>query len=289
MNTDNWSYGYEIEWGDIDRRLKIPENLGKWEYCETDIINLHEPYKLIACDPLGINPPFGGEINTVPTKSWQDQVDKIMDIYNFFIKNNNNPSVNCISHSHIHVHIPGLIDNIDLLKKLMKYIKVNQELTITAGSKFVSHPNMKKLKNCTLYTKYDGGRRMPTYMLDNIINLSTDFKSFIKHHCTGKDGISMGRPFRYAINTYSLKHNETIEFRFFRGSNKKKEIFDMFKFVSNFLKSALSDQKPVLDILKEYDYEFPNLNFRTDQWIGYLKTKYNKDRGQKKRTGLVKI
>ena len=60
---------------DIDRRLNIPENLGKWEYCETDIINLYEPYKLIACDPLGINPPFGGEINTVPTKSWQNQVD----------------------------------------------------------------------------------------------------------------------------------------------------------------------------------------------------------------------
>ena len=75
----------------------------------------------------------------------------------------------------------------------------------------------------------------------------------------------------------------------FYVSERLKEIFDMFKFVSNFLKSALSDQKPVLDILKEYDYEFPNLNFRTDQWIGYLKTKYNKDRGQKKRTGLVKI
>ena len=39
MNIDNWSYGYEIEWGDIDRRLKIPENLGKWEYCETDIFD----------------------------------------------------------------------------------------------------------------------------------------------------------------------------------------------------------------------------------------------------------
>ena len=39
------SWGYEIEWGDIDRRIKIPENLGSWEYAETDIVNLKEPFK----------------------------------------------------------------------------------------------------------------------------------------------------------------------------------------------------------------------------------------------------
>ena len=287
--SNNFTYGFEIEWGDIDRKLKIPEHLGKWEYCETDIVNILEPYKYVACDPLGIEPNFGGEINTIPTKTWQEQVNNIMSIYDFFIKNNNTPTVNCISHSHIHVHIPNLIDDIHLLKKLMLYIKTNQEIAITSGSNFIPHPNMKKLKNCTLYTKYDGGRRMPNYMLNNIINLSYDFPSFIKQHCTGKDGVSMGRPFRYGINTYSLKHTKTIEFRFFRGSIDKKEISDMFFFVEQFLYNALNEQKPIQEILNKYFFSFPQLNFSTAQWNGYLKTKYNKDRGQKKRDGYIKI
>jgi len=79
-DTNNFTYGYEIEWGDIDRRLTIPEHLGAWEYAETDIVNIHEPYRFIACDPLGEVPPFGGEVNTKPTATWQEQVDRIMEL-----------------------------------------------------------------------------------------------------------------------------------------------------------------------------------------------------------------
>ena len=77
INIDNWTYGYEIEWGDIDRTIKIPESLGSWEYAETDIVNLYDPVKNIACDPLGLNPTYGGEINTKPTKTSKQQIDKI--------------------------------------------------------------------------------------------------------------------------------------------------------------------------------------------------------------------
>jgi hypothetical protein len=165
----------------------------------------------------------------------------------------------------------------------MVYIKNNQDTAIQAGSNYIPHPEMKKLKNCTMYIKYDGGRRMPDYMIDNIINLSHDFKDFIKHHYTGKDGISTGRPFRYAINTYSLKHTKTIEFRFFRATINKKEIHDMFLFVERFMSSALGDHKPTWQILKEYDFNFPQLNFNPRQWKNYLATRYDKSRGKKKR------
>ena len=46
ISSNNFTYGFEIEWGDIDRKLKIPEHLGKWEYCETDIVNIS--YKNLA-------------------------------------------------------------------------------------------------------------------------------------------------------------------------------------------------------------------------------------------------
>jgi len=40
-----YKLGYEIEWGDIDRTLEIPSQLGTWENAEIDIVNIHEPYK----------------------------------------------------------------------------------------------------------------------------------------------------------------------------------------------------------------------------------------------------
>ena len=79
-DSKNFTWGMEIEWGDVDRRLEIPAHLGSWEYAETDIINLKEPYKNVCCDPLGLEPPFGGEINTKPTKTWQEQVDRYFEL-----------------------------------------------------------------------------------------------------------------------------------------------------------------------------------------------------------------
>ena len=81
--SDKYTWGYEIEWGDVDRRLTPPENLGKWEFAETDIVNIHEPFKYIACDPLGTDPYMGGEINTKPTATWREQVDRVMQLHDF--------------------------------------------------------------------------------------------------------------------------------------------------------------------------------------------------------------
>ena len=283
MNIDNWSYGYEVEWGDINRKLKVPSHLGSWEIAETDILNLKEPNKYIACDPLGIKPCFGGEINTTPNINYNDQVNKILELYKFFKENGSDPTTSCINHGHVHIHIPGLIENTNLLKKLIIYIKKNQKITVDACYKFYSQPIMKKLKGCTAYLKLDGGRLMPDFMCDNIINKSENFQHFIKLHSAGKDAISLGRPFRYAINTYCLKHTKTVEFRCFRATIKKKELEDQFKFVTKFMSHALTDHKPVFKILQEYEYDFPPFNFSAKEYVGWLNTKYDKSRGEKKR------
>jgi len=52
-DKNTFTYGAEIEWGDIDRRMEIPPSLGKWEYAETDVVNIYPPYQYLACDPLG--------------------------------------------------------------------------------------------------------------------------------------------------------------------------------------------------------------------------------------------
>lgn len=280
-NKETFTYGYEIEWGDIDRRLPIPEELGTWDNSETDILNLYPPFELVATDPLGIEPYMGGEINTKPTKTWEEQVERISSIKKLFTDAGNTPSSSCVNEGHIHIHVPGLKDDIEGLKRLIKYIHYNQEDTIEHCGKFEEYPDMKGSKNAKSYLKYDIGRKMPEYMVNNILTKSTDFPSFIKMQCAGKNGVSMGRPFRYAINTYCLKHTDTIEFRCFRSTTKENELISKFKFVEEFIFSALNDGKPVKNILSEYEYEFPKFYWDKKEYDAWVETKYPKERGKK--------
>ena len=283
-DTEDFTYGYEIEWGDIDRRISIPEELGAWEYAETDIVNIHEPYRLVACDPLGLEPPYGGEINTKPTRTWEEQVDRIMQIHDLFVDAGNQPSASCVNHGHLHVFVPGLKDDIDALKRLTAFIKANQKDTIEACYQFRDGGGMKSAKGATTYLKFDGGREMPDYMCDNIANLATDFDSFIKMHAAGKDGVSMGRPFRYAINMYCMKHTGTIEFRCFRSTTDRKQIEDQFKFATAFIDAALNGSwASVREILDYYDFDFPPFIWDLNEYAGWINTKYDKSRGEKKR------
>jgi hypothetical protein len=249
--SNKFTYGMEIEWGDVPRYFSIPDHLGTWEYSERDIINLRYPYQYVCADPLGQTPPVGGEINTKPTRTWMEQVDRYFELQKLFEDNGTPPTVCATTHTHIHCRVPGLRDDIDALKRLTKYIKENQTKAIDYVYGFYDHPEMRGAKGTKMYLKFDGGRPIPEYMTDNIINLSTDFNSFIKMHAAGKDGVSMGRPFRFAINMYALKHIDTIEFRLFRGTLKRNEVESCFRFVQDFLNAALNNGSSVEDLISE--------------------------------------
>ena len=286
MNYDpkKFTYGMEIEWGDVPRSFSIPENLGSWEFSERDIINLRDPYKYVCADPLGETPPFGGEINTKPTKTWEEQVDRYFELQQLFEKEGHQPTVGATAHTHIHCRVPNLRGDIDSLKRLTKYIKENQADAIDRVYGFYEHNQMKGAKGAKMYLKFDGGRPMPDYMSDNIINKATDFDSFIKMHAAGKDGVSMGRPFRFAINMYALKHIDTIEFRLFRGTLDRTELESCFRFVRDFLDAALNDGPTVNELIDQNKYKFPPMIWDLNQFIGWNNTKHPEDRGEKVRT-----
>ncbi len=282
-NSKDFTWGYEIEWGDIDRRIDIPKHLGSWEYAETDIVNIHPPFQYKACDPLGTDPYMGGEVNTKPTKTWMQQVERILEIKALFEANGNTPSASCVNHGHLHVFVPGLKDDIESLKKLTSYIRENQDTVIKNCYNFYDTNDMKNYKNAKMYLKLDGGRTMPDYMSSNIISGATDFEHFIKLHAAGKDGVSMGRPFRYGINTYCMKHTGTIEFRCFRSTTKREEIESQFRFVEMFMEAALNDGPSANEILSDNSFKFPPFIWDASEYDGWIKTKYDKSRGEKKR------
>ena len=285
FDRNTWTYGAEIEWGDVDRNLILPPELGSWEYSETDVININPgPYQFVACDPLGTTPSMGGEINMIPTHTTAKQVENIMMLLKWFRGQGNDPTPSSVSHLHIHVRIPGLRDDIDALHRLAKYIRDSQEIVIPFVSRYYDHPSFKKFPGALSYYKYDGGRRVPQWMSNNMMK-AKDFDDFIKMHAAGKDGVSMGRPFRYAINTYCMKHIDTIEFRMFRASIDYSQIKTCFDFVQSFMNAALNTGEDISEILFGYEKtHFPPMIFRDAEYIGWQKTKHPKERGKKVRT-----
>ena len=282
-DSANFTWGAELEWGDIPRDLQIPDHLGSWEYTETDVLNLLPPYALRAADPLGLNPPVGGEINTKPTLGWQKQVERIMEIKNWFEGQSYTPTASFISHTHAHVFIPGLREDLSALKKLVAYIRDNQHDVLRHCYQYEDHPTMKgAAKGAKMYLKYDSGRPMPDYIIQNLLTLSQDFNHFIKLHGAGKNGVSMGRPFRYGINTYCLKHTGTVEFRCFQNTVEQKELESIFKFCEEFISAALNDGPNVIDILRSGNYNFPAYKWNREYWDAFVDTKWDKSRSLKK-------
>ena len=270
-----WTWGYEIEWGDIHRNLEIPKHLGSWDYCETDIVNLNGEYRGTASDPKGLSPPVGGEINVRPTNSIQEQVDRIMEIHDFFVENGDQPTSGIINHGHAHVHVPGLKDNPAGLRNLMRYIKRNQHSTMKHCYQFQEIAGMAE----KTYLKHDGGRIHPEWLLDNLIEHTTSFDEFLRIHCRGKDAFGKVsiRPFRYGVHTYAMKNSNTIEFRCFRSSVDRFEIESCFKFMEKFIDAALNGGPDVEQIIAENNFRFPPFDYDHEMAVSWRETYKGKD------------
>jgi hypothetical protein len=287
---ETFSYGFELEIGDVPKGMELPEEWGEWEWAETGIVNQIGSYWGVAADPRGENPPVGGEINTQPTAGWRKQAENLVSILDHFRDQGYTPTVSCVSCGQPHVHVPGMTEDIEALKNLTRYIKDNQDDFLKAVSQFQYDPRMKQTKQGLRYLRDEcGGTLRPEWQSDNILNLATDFDSYIFQHMAGKNGTSRGRPLRHAINTYCLKHTKTVEFRSFRATVNEKHFHDSFKFVERFMDAALNGGPSVKEILSEYDYEFPPFEYDHDLYVSWEKTKWPAERGIKKRRFLKAV
>lgn len=280
----NFTYGFELEVGDVDRSIIIPPELGAWESSERDIVNLREPYRYVAADPLGISPPVGGEMNVYPSHTPKGLVKNITDALDLFRRAGSDPTFCCTTHSHVHIRVPGLRDDIEGLRRLSRYVGWYQADVVKLAGRFVDHPDMDRCPGSRTYMRYDGGRLMPEWLCDNL-QQAKDFEDWIRIHCCGKNGYARGRPLRYAINTYCMKHIDTIEFRMFRSSGDPVKLLDCINFSGWFLQEALNDNRMAVEAgLWESRWRFPPMRFDKDEWDGLQKTKYGEDRGKKVRT-----
>lgn len=253
----NLSWGMELEFGDVKRDLILPDKLGLWNYNEKDIVNQRDPYWGIAADPLGINPPFGGEINTIPTYDYREQIVIFEKLKQFFIDHGCPPTASCVSNTHVHVHVPGLKTDINLLKHFLKKVFEHQFNLI----KYVYGESPKN--DDLYYLKYDSGRKYSQYRYDYIMKADNTINFYLR--CI-QDADNVYK--RYLVNFLSLPRNDTLEFRFFRSTVNTEEIENIMTFCNDFMSMILYNTNLMYE-----DYKFPKLDLDEQLFYSWQKTK----------------
>ena len=248
------TWGLELEFGDVPTSLEFPDTIGRWEYHEIDIVNALPPYRGVAVDPLGDDPPVGGEINTAATYGIDKQMEVVRNLFALFESKNITPTSSCIQQTHVHVH-DDRFSNLKYLKQLLVFIVANQHELIKVSDYSVD-PRMTPFAIDVFkgYNTY-------TYYFDQIklmLNSKTieEFLRFAR-----MDESDIGK--RNFINFLPLKAEPTtIEFRCFNCTTDLEEIEACMLFAND-----------VLDLKIPKGYKTPKFIYDHELILGWEKTR----------------
>lgn len=292
------SFGCELEWSDIDRTVDIPINLGEWEGpkiagyymgSEIDIVNTKGQWRGIGTDPLCINCPVGGEIHVQPSYTIDSQLIRIMRIMDLF----STICVACPNHGHIHVGIKDIKQDLNTIKNIFAYTKMN-ELDMMKYCCGYNEDDYKEVMSSDLedwvksYLLIGDGKQInpgiydkieQSNSVDEVIELLNNYNAIDYDWVAGK-GILTENSHRTCLNLYNLVKGETVEFRIFRSSIHPVEMYSALYFSQRYIEEAIKgvEGKPVLEILKEGNFKFAKLNFDYDLAKSWQETRSTKGR-----------
>ena len=307
------SYGCELEWSDVDRRVDIPVELGSWEGpkiagyymgSEIDIVNTKGQWKGVGTDPLCITCRVGGEIHSQPSVFIESQLLRVMRILDLFSVAN----VACPNHGHIHVGIPEILreENLEFLKNIFRYTRKNQDDVIRAAAGYDA-ADQKEIMNSDLqnwvkqYLLVGDGKHITERVFDRVEKAGSvqEILNILQEEpCEDWEYVSntvtkTPDSHRTAINLFNLTKGATIEFRIFRSTINPVELFSCLHFVRSYMTEALKGDEgvPVSEILKSFNYRFPKLNFNYALAKGWQDTRQTKGRCGpfKKYTGFCEV
>lgn len=283
FSIDEFTYGVELEYGNCSRDSILSDG-ASWNSLDNTCVSSTG----IANDPQGKLYKFGGEINTKPTKSIEEQVEHIKNINKSLSEQGPSPIVNYRSNLHIHIRVPGLKDDLESLKRLLRYVDTYQQQAFdiveyipTPDPKFISGERyqweMKRAKR----RKISHQNKVPKNRVEAMLN-STNTVDFFENHAY-KD--EKGRPAwfrmpRAGINLRQIfETTNTIEFRHFPGTLDSNEMYSCINWCKLFLNAALNDNDITpRDISNEYNFTFPVFQpyeFETEQV--YQATNFDKN------------
>lgn len=264
----SFTYGVELEYGDSYRFNELPTG-AKWNDKDNTCVSTTG----IANDPLGLLYKYGGEINTKPTETIKEQIEHIAEI-NAMLKPA--PVVNYRSNLHIHVRVPGLKDDLESCKKLLRYIDEFQQHTfdivetIPVPSKSMLEPEvyewaLKRMKRRQKSHQY----KLPESRVNAMMNAKTTQEFYEEHAPLTEKGRMWFFSPRAGINLRQMwEETNTIEFRHFPGTLDMIEMESCVRWCREFLDAALNTEKTPTEIFWETSYKFPKFQpyeFETEQ------------------------
>jgi len=293
ISCDNWSYGVELEYGNSYRFCDLPEG-AKWNDKDNTCVSSTG----IANDPDGKLYKYGGEINTRPTYSIEEQIEHISEINRTLCPH---PLVNYRSNLHIHVRVPGLKDDLEACKKLLRYIDKYQQQafdiveTIPVPDKNVLTPEvyeweLKRMKRRMKSHQY----KLPANRVNAMLNATTTQEFFEEHApLTAKGRMWYFSP-RAGINLRQMwEETNTIEFRHFPGTLDMVEMESCIRWCKNFLYHALfTDDVSPHEFYMEETYVFPKFQpyrFECEQIYQWTNFDTNKKSDITKRLNALRL
>ena len=284
-NKDRLSFGLELEFGDIDRTIDIPEYLGCWDGPKIDGIYRsveEDVYNPLIKARTSFNSLYGGEINTQPSKTVDGAWVHYIEIMKYFRRIDDSTG-----HGHIHVRVSDL--TVEELRNMVHYIKLYQKDVIKTtyfDKKAFETLREKSKDKYYRYVIYDSGRPIKEEVLDALLDFLEEYNN---NHpdcllCEARSDLSFYLRFkeivskmtedrnvwtnevesdevhsRAALNIYNLLFSNTLEFRGFHETINPLYKYSSILFTQNFMLEALrpiNKQKSVFEVLSNYNYKF---------------------------------
>jgi hypothetical protein len=234
------SYGAEHEWADHPLDRDPPQGFGR-DVRDVTIVNSNG----IANDPKGKTYRYGGEFNTPPTNTIQGQIDCMARLKEHYPE----ATINYRSNLHLHVRIPGLKDDLQMLKQLQAHIHMHLPQVLANVVEPIPSPSREVY---TTEEEWKGARRRfqrrrvshQTFLTDKRLSMQSQAQTVDQFFNLEPPQSADGKPLfhlqpRVCVNLRQLLQTDTLEFRHFPGTMDEEELEAAFEWVRRYTEHAL--------------------------------------------------
>ncbi len=272
------TFGAELEFADVLYGQRLPTG-NSWNTQDYTIVNSNG----VANCPIGKYYQYGGEINTKPTNTVEEQVNNFVNIISILRPK---PVINYRCNLHIHAGMRGLRDDLSKLKTLLSYIdRYQQEIFDLIEP--IPEPTRQEYR---FAEEYAGAMRryrrrfqshqsvLAPSQVEKMMNATTTEEFYLAHFRVDKKGVPQKQLHqRCGINLRSLWENdETIEFRHFPGTINSHEFNSCLEWVECFMEVAFYDISPTDVMVSHPNWVFPKFKpYEHDLEVIYQLTKHS--------------
>lgn len=267
-----FTYGAELEWSDWDTSQKLPEGI-EWNHQDYSIVNSNG----VANDPQGKLWQYGGELNTKPTDTLEEQ----MEIIARATKSVLGATINYKSNLHLHLGVKGLRDDLDALKRIQKWFHDNYKQLLDSIDNFADlHTGDPVVERRLRRMEVSRHKVVSDKILAKQLAATATEEFYNWEAPQTKDGKPMFHiaP-RLALNLRQLKDTNSVEFRHWASTMEIEEIWNAFKVCEKVLIAAMHEEpvEPIIEYARTLKLP-KQLPVDTHLQLGYELTNMGHDR-----------